>query len=663
MPLRRLRRTTIVTLVIVFVAGWAPVAGAGAIHDAINAGDAARVAQLLKQDPSLVRAQNENPTLDLPLHTAAAAGQVEVARMLLDAGAEIESLDRDESTPLHCAALSRKPEMVRFLLSRGADVNRRDKNGAYSLSFAASAGDSACVRMILDAGADLNFSNSQGLTLLHYACPRGLWWFVERLVASGSDINRGTLDHGTTPLGLVCQRGTAERVERMLALGASVAVADSDGATPLHLAAVFDRPDIARVLLDHGANVNAIDDGGATPLFWASRGSASLVQLLLERGADPNVRITWGQTPLLAAADAGNAESVSLLLQHGADPEATQPDLGFTPLGLAALLGYRDVAEAMLVGGADPNHLDANGNSPLELALQRGHCGVAEALAAHGAKANGSVPASTAPFVIPRAGADEAFVWSLGHSGWAVKTKGHFLIFDAGNMGRAPDQPSLRNGSIAPGEIRGEDVTVFVSHEHGDHYDPGIFAWKGQVPRIRYVLGFRPSNASMPNRTAAPAAAPQVRPEDYEYLAAGQVRQIDGMTVTTIESNDTGVGFVVEVDGVTIFHAGDHANRVRDLSGPFKPPIDRLVAQKIRPDLAFLPVSGCGFGDQVAVRIGVEYQLAQLRPRVLVPMHAGRYGIRLRDFVTEVGGGYPDTKMFAVTSPGDSFHYKRGSDL
>ena len=160
-------------------------ARAGEIHDAVAAGDAARVAALLRAHPELVRAPNENQTRDLPLHTAAIGGQLEIARLLLDAGAEIDGFDADESTPLHVAALNRHPELVDLLIARGADVNRRDRNGAYALSFAISGRDSVVVRHVLDAGADLNFSSATGTQLMHLAVSRGLWDIVDRLLASG----------------------------------------------------------------------------------------------------------------------------------------------------------------------------------------------------------------------------------------------------------------------------------------------------------------------------------------------------------------------------------------------------------------------------------------------------------------------------------------------
>ena len=178
-----------VLMVVLWVMLSVAAARAGEIHDAVAAGDAARVSALLRAQPELVRAPNENQTRDLPLHTAAIGGQLEVARLLLDAGAAIDGFDADESTPLHVAALNRHPELVDLLIARGADVNRRDRNGAYALSFAISGRDSVVVRHVLDAGADLNFVSSTGTQLMHMAVSRGLWDIVDRLLARGDDIN------------------------------------------------------------------------------------------------------------------------------------------------------------------------------------------------------------------------------------------------------------------------------------------------------------------------------------------------------------------------------------------------------------------------------------------------------------------------------------------
>ena len=138
------------------------------------------------------------------------------------------------------------------------------------------------------------------------------------------------------------------------------------------------------------------------------------------------------------------------------------------------------------------------------------------------------------------------------------------------------------------------------------------------MPSTAYIIGFKPEMA-----------------EGYTLLPNREKKVIDGMEVTAIESNDSGQGFFVKVDGVAIFHPGDHANRKRDFSGPFKKEIDFLADQGLKADILFVPVSGCGFGDIVSVKKGVYYSIDRLAARSVFPMHAGGGETRYREFAKE----------------------------
>ena len=81
----------------------------------------------------------------------------------------------------------------------------------------------------------------------------------------------------------------------------------------------------------------------------------------------------------------------------------------------------------------------------------------------------------------------------LYHSGFAVKTASHLFIFDYyldTPRGCGPDQ-----GVVSPSMLQGRDVVVFVSHSHGDHYNPAIFQWRKGNPQIRYILADEPTSA------------------------------------------------------------------------------------------------------------------------------------------------------------------------
>ncbi len=85
----------------------------------------------------------------------------------------------------------------------------------------------------------------------------------------------------------------------------------------------------------------------------------------------------------------------------------------------------------------------------------------------------------------------EASVWYLGHSGWAVKTKNHLLIFDYSPMGSKSTELSISNGYVIPSEIKDQNVFVFVSHAHADHYDPEILDWENSIENITYIFGWK----------------------------------------------------------------------------------------------------------------------------------------------------------------------------
>jgi ankyrin repeat protein/L-ascorbate metabolism protein UlaG (beta-lactamase superfamily) len=627
-----------------------PVA-AGEIHDAVAAGDQARVAGLLAADPTLASQPRDNPTRDLPLHTAAEQGNVEMARLLLDAGADIDGYDSDESTPLDVAALRRHREMVSFLIQRGADVNRRDKNLACPISFAAFGGDSTIVRMLVDAGSDLNFRSTQGTTLLHAAGLRGNLWLMDLIARRDGEIDVRT-PAGETPLYWAARGGQTAAVKHLIELGANPALPDTFGRTPLDNAVMGNQVEVVRVLLEKGVDLDQTDRNGETALIMAAvMGREEPAALLIARGADVNRASTNGNTALSGAVQRGNRSIAQALLEAGAKVDVIDARNGRTPLHTAALHGHRDLAEVLLDHGASHAAQDADGKTPVELATRYGHRGVVDLLAGRGAEA-ANAPQNDGLTASGTLAAKEMKIWNLGHSGWAIQTANHLLIFDYAVVGRPADEPALCNGFIAPEEIAAQNVTVFVSHEHPDHFDPTIFTWSDRIPRLTYVFGFTPGQA---NRNGLPETMPA-----HEVMRPRETRTIDGVKITTIESNDSGAGFFVEVDGVALFHAGDHANRRRDFSGPFKSEIEFLASLGVRPDVAFLPVSGCGFGDLEAVRLGDYFVLETLKPVVFLPMHAGDQGWVCRRFVDACGTGFPGTELRAMENRGDCLNYRNG---
>ena len=201
----------------------------------------------------------------------------------------------------------------------------------------------------------------------------------------------------------------------------------------------------------------------------------------------------------------------------------------------------------------------------------------------------------------------EAKITYLHHSSFAVKTAAHVLIFDY--YLDTPSGGGLGQGVVRPADLRDEDVAVFVSHHHPDHYSPRIFDWRAELPRVRYIV-------SDDVRTR----------EEVLSVAPGQTYDLGDMTVRTLKSTDRGVAFLIAADGLCLYHAGDlnwwkwqensDAKNGR-MERRFKEQVDTLRGERI--DLAFLPLDPRQGGDAV---LGFDYFMRAVSPRFAVPMHS-----------------------------------------
>ena len=128
----------------------------------------------------------------------------------------------------------------------------------------------------------------------------------------------------------------------------------TDGWTPLHLAAFFGWAELANALIDKGALVDSRSTNSMknTPLHAATAGGVTaLVELLLKRGANPNLTQEGGWTALHAAAQSGNRLMVETLIAHGAHVNQ-RADNNQTPLDMALLKGHQEIVELLEQLGA-----------------------------------------------------------------------------------------------------------------------------------------------------------------------------------------------------------------------------------------------------------------------------------------------------------------------
>lgn len=186
------------------------------------------------------------------------------------------------------------------------------------------------------------------------------------------------------------RRGDATLVKDLLRRCTPPDIRDADGNTPLMVAALHGTTEMVEMLLERGADPRAVNKRGVTTLLWGAR-DADKVRLLIEHGADLNARSNLGNTPLMAAAASpGSAAAVAILLDHGADMTAKN-ERGRTPLRMATEGGDIEIVRLLLARAGEQEILDnvVRGAGPaIAIAAGSGFDDVANLLLEHGADPN-----------------------------------------------------------------------------------------------------------------------------------------------------------------------------------------------------------------------------------------------------------------------------------
>ncbi len=352
------------------------------------------------------------------LHWAAHAGDAALVRALLGAGARPNVANRYGMTPVSLAARTGDAETLKTLLAGGADLKTADaalRDGQTCLMLAARTGRADSVTILLEAGANPDATEARtGTTALMWAAVSDQPEAITALLRGGAKVNARSLVTAFphTPPGVIgdaLEEGNSYVGQTVLPRG---------GWTALMYAARQGSRAAIGALVDAGADLNGADPDGTTALgFAVINAHADAAELLLTRGANPNIGDRTGMTPLYAAVDlhtmqfgfgrpnlspnqvAASVDIVKALLAHGADPNARLSSRilkrvytggdgrlgkGATPYMRAARAGDVPLMKMLLEAGADPALAQENGNSPLLLAAglgYRGAIGGTEAMA------------------------------------------------------------------------------------------------------------------------------------------------------------------------------------------------------------------------------------------------------------------------------------------
>lgn len=208
---------------------------------------------------------------------------------------------------------------------------------------------------------------------------------IRRCLSLGVDVNAVVVvssGRRVTALIRALEADQQEVIKLLVTEGADLSLPDSRGNSPLLLATASGRRGLIELLLERGAEPNH-GAGEQNALYKAAgKGDLGTIELLLRHGADVNLD---GTSPLIHAAKAGQLKTIELLLQHNADVDQ-QDHQGDTALHQAATHGHSFAVDKLLRRGADPNLKNHNGETALDRAIEAQHQNIVRNLLNAGAR-------------------------------------------------------------------------------------------------------------------------------------------------------------------------------------------------------------------------------------------------------------------------------------
>jgi ankyrin repeat protein/L-ascorbate metabolism protein UlaG (beta-lactamase superfamily) len=493
-------------------------------------------------------------------------------------------------------------------------------------------GDLAKVKALVNSNNNLlEIKDQVGSTPLIRACLNFQTFgreveIAKFLIEAGADVNVINNYRATALLRASVGRGPDnELIKLLVSKGADVNVQGYNGITALHWAVKDNNLQIAKLLLKSGANINISNDYNGPVVTSTISGtvlqvainysqSNEMVKFVIENGAKLNIKDSQGNTELHLVALKGDTEQAKILIRHGIDLN-TANNFNRTALYYAAKHGYRGVAELLLASGADKSTIvETNYGKAKQLS---------ESLAE-----------------------GEAYIWDLNFS-YAVKTKNNLLVFTLGGVVGESSKSGLANGFLNADELKDQKITIFLRHRGNWPMDGKKFTELAKLTSdVEMVSSIKPDFSKM-EESEIPA---------YRLALPNENFSVDGVKVHTIPALASGMGYLVEVDGLKIFHAGlhisddkpEHIERYRkeiDFLKPFGP-IDIVML----PTHSHSNEVGTGYEQYL-------YLLDQLEPKAIYLWGANvpEQYLQCADFLksSNIPITYPELNQAA----GERFHY------
>lgn len=303
----------------------------------------------------------------------------------------INARDADGMTPLQIAVAKNKKRAFDFLIASGANVHLATgpsnmkidrEDGAFAfrepraqwtaLHLAAFASRLQMAKVLISKGARVGLPNDFGESPLYLAAKEGHVGMIRLLVAHGADINQSPKKGGFTPLMAAAFNGHNEAGQMLVANGATLDV--------LSAAALGFAPDVDTAISKNLSILNGDGTAAKSPLYWAAtNGQFRIVQILLAKDANTEVKDEEMRTPLMMASIIGHNGVVRALLDKKANINEWDRH-GWTALHHAAINNQPRIARTLLARKANAAAKDLRGRTAVDLAKEKGNIDVMEVI-------------------------------------------------------------------------------------------------------------------------------------------------------------------------------------------------------------------------------------------------------------------------------------------
>lgn len=307
------------------------------------------------------------------LHIAVELNNIEMTKLLLKCGIDVNVRDIYKMTPLHYAVINDNIEIAELLIMNDADIHAENINNDDIEYFARLL--NGRTRELVDEMFWLRRYKHDSDKFVYAAC-EGKYYAAKYLISHGYDLNYtaqcSTDCNEYTALSIASQRGDFKMVKLLIESGADPNINGYEIYNALDRAIYSGNVEILQYLIEHGG---VFDDKycyhcGPPIIEAVWRGNIKMVEYIIKLGEDINAKSERGDTALHLAIYRDYEEIVKLLISHGANVNI-KSDEGETPLHSAAYCYNIEIVKLLLENGADPNAQDNKGKRPKDIAKDK----------------------------------------------------------------------------------------------------------------------------------------------------------------------------------------------------------------------------------------------------------------------------------------------------